>query len=195
MQPDSIHALDSLTIRRAALADLDFLVKADLLNEGYTPGEAEVVLNSAGQAEHRAKIGAFVDGADDAAWVARMAGIGQPVGMILARFRNRLHELPTEANLFIFRYLGTELFPEDGRFCEVFNLWVHPSHRRRGLATCLKFEIEAEAKRGEIRMIYTHTEAANRHVIDLNLKLGYQIVRTGPLWDEVPRTSLVKWLK
>jgi hypothetical protein len=32
-------------------------------------------------------------------------------------------------------------------------------------------------------------------VIELNRKLGYRTVRSGPLWDEVPRASLVKWLK
>ena len=44
------------------------------------------------------------------------------------------------------------------------------------------------------RMIYTHTETANAHVIELNRKLGYEIVRRGPIWDEIERTSLVKWL-
>lgn len=43
-------------------------------------------------------------------------------------------------------------------------------------------------------MIYTHTEAVNLHVIALNLKLGYHPIRTGLLWDAVPRVSLVKWL-
>jgi hypothetical protein len=29
----------------------------------------------------------------------------------------------------------------------------------------------------------------------LNRKLGYEEVRCGPIWDEVPRVSLGKWLK
>ncbi len=86
-------------------------------------------------------------------------------------------------------------FPPDGRFCEIFNLWVDPAYRRKGLATRLKLEMEAEARRRGIQMIYTHTEEANSHVIELNLKLGYHPIRTGPLWDAVPRVSLVKWLE
>lgn len=43
-------------------------------------------------------------------------------------------------------------------------------------------------------MIYTHTEALNDHVLEMNRKLGYQEVRRGPLWDDVIRVSLVKWL-
>ena len=45
-----------------------------------------------------------------------------------------------------------------------------------------------------IMTMYTHTEKRNTHLIDLNLKLGYFEVRTGPIWDEIPRVSLMKHL-
>jgi ribosomal protein S18 acetylase RimI-like enzyme len=114
--------------------------------------------------------------------------------MILVRFRDRFHEPDNEANRYLFRYLDSSIFPADGRFCEVFNLWVDKAYRRRGIATQLKQCAEAETRRRGIQMIYTHTMASNRHVLELNDKLGYQAVRTGPLWDQTPRTSLVKWL-
>jgi len=43
-------------------------------------------------------------------------------------------------------------------------------------------------------MIYTHTEHTNTHVLALNEKLGYHEVRRGPIWDEIERVSLVKYL-
>ena len=32
------------------------------------------------------------------------------------------------------------------------------------------------------------------HVIELNHKLGYREIRRGPIWDEIVRVSLVKYL-
>ena len=125
---------------------------------------------------------------------AKMLG-GDSVGMTMARYRDLFHEAGNEANRFLLRFLDKTIFPEDGRFCEVFNLWVHSDYRRKGLASSLKRSIEDEARRRGMSMVYTHTESANRHVIDLNLKLGYEIVRIGPIWDEIERTSLVKWLR
>lgn len=125
---------------------------------------------------------------------AKMLG-GDSVGMTMARYRDLFHEAGNEANRFLLRFLDKTIFPEDGRFCEVFNLWVHSDYRRKGLASSLKRSIEDEARRRGMSMVYTHTESANRHMIDLNLKLGYEIVRIGPIWDEIERTSLVKWLR
>jgi hypothetical protein len=44
-------------------------------------------------------------------------------------------------------------------------------------------------------MIYTHTEERHAHVLALNQKLGYREVRRGPIWDDVIRVSLVKYLR
>ena len=60
------------------------------------------------------------------------------------------------------------------------------------MGTRLKGELERESRSRGIRLIYTHTETTNGHVIDLNLKMGYREVRRGPIWDEVERVSLVK---
>ncbi len=181
------------TIQRAVMDDLDFLVEIDLLGDGYTSDPDEPPMSETDLAQHREKIASFVRQENDLAWVV-LDEAGQRVGAILARYRDRLHEPPNEANLFLFRFLDEALFPADGRFCEVFNLWVHPAHRRQGLAMRLKQVIEEEARRRGMKMIYTHTEAANLHVIEMNRKLGYQEVRCGPIWDAVPRVSLIKWL-
>ena len=177
-----------ITLRKANFEDLDFLVDADLLSDGCLPGPEEE------QRAHRLKISAFVCGADDCGWIAEDDSTGAKAGMILARFRDRFHEPATEANQFLFRYLDESIFPRDGRFCEIFQLWVAPAYRRQGLATRLKQQAEAETRLRGMAMIYTHTETQNAHVIELNRKLGYQVIRCGPLWDDVPRTSLVKWL-
>lgn len=177
-----------ITLRPTQPDDLDYLIASDLLSDGWTPTTEDVI------AAHHAKIAAFVAGGDDTGWIAEDDQTGERAGMILVRFRDRYHEPPTDANLFLFRALDDAIFPASGRFCEVYQLWVGPTYRRQGIATRLKQQIEVESLRRGIEMIYTHTEARNEHVIELNQKLGYRIVRTGPIWDEVPRTSLVKWL-
>jgi ribosomal protein S18 acetylase RimI-like enzyme len=186
-------------IRRSEAEDLDFLVEKDLEGEGITTPGVDCVETEEGRQAHREKIRAFVSDPVKAGWVAVDDAGGSRLGMILVIFRDHLHEPDTEANRWLFRFLDDSIFPEDGRFCEVFNLWVDPAVRRRGVATRLKLAAEEEARRRGIRMMYTHTEAANLHVIELNLKLGYVVVRVGKLsfteGDEVLRTSLVKWLK
>jgi ribosomal protein S18 acetylase RimI-like enzyme len=183
-----------ITIRKARAEDLDFLVETDLLEDGYTLDPDRTPMTAAELAAQRVKISAFVDGPDDGGWVAHEDATGARAGMILARFRDLFHEPGNEANRFLLRFLDPAIFPADGRFCEVFQLWVAPAYRRQGIATRLKQQIEAEARQRGMSMIYTHTETRNAHVIELNRKLGYQVVRSGPIWDEVPRTSLVKWL-
>lgn len=192
-QPENFNAFKALgsqriRIRKAQPDDLDFLAEADLLSDGcaLTTDEEKTA--------HRLKISAYVHGPDDAGWIPEEETTGEKAGMILVRFRDRYHEPDTEANRYLFRYLDESLFPKDGRFCEIFQLWVAPAYRRRGIATRLKQEIEQETRRRGIQMIYTHTEAVNKHVIELNHKLGYQPVRRGTIGDNVLMVSLAKWV-
>ena len=94
----------------------------------------------------------------------------------------------------IYKEIDREQFQEDGRFLEIFQLWIHPNYRRLGLGTELKLKVEEEAKSHGVNLIYTHTEESNLHVIDLNLKLGYIQVRRGTIWDSIVRVSLIKHL-
>jgi ribosomal protein S18 acetylase RimI-like enzyme len=182
-----------LTIRKATLADLDFLIRVDLEDEGIT---STTPINRTAQelANHRDKIAGFVTTSDDRAWVFEDQASGQVVGTILYRFRDRVREERTEANEFLFRFIDDDWLPLDGRFCEVYNLWIDPLYRRQGLASQLKQHMEAEARRRGIKVIYTHTEECNKHVIAMNEKLGYQVIRRGPIWDNIVRVSLLKIL-
>jgi ribosomal protein S18 acetylase RimI-like enzyme len=209
-----------LTIRPAILSDLNFLVQVDLDEEGYTSSPTQPTLSlppmgprsvpeAEGQgmrknthkpipheiATHRQKIAGFVTDPAQAAWVVEGDSTSHLVGAGLCRFRDRLHEEKSAANEFLFRHLSEDWLPADGRFCEVFNLWIDPAYRRRGLATTLKRQMEKEALRRGITMMYTHTEERNTHVLELNRKLGYREIRRGPLWDDVIRVSLVKELR
>lgn len=190
-----------LVLRRAGLGDLDYLVYADAQEEGYTQTEAEAkaqavragkeAANAEKEAAHRKKIHAFISDADKAAWVYEDERV--LAGVILCRFRNLANEREDAPELLFYRdELPRSTFPPDGRFCEVFNLWVEPDYRRRGLATRLKKQLEIESRARGICLVYTHTEATNLHVLALNYKMGYREVRRGPIWDEVVRVSLVK---
>lgn len=180
-----------LILRETVPDDLDFLVAVDLKDEGVTlPHLAEAGPEEL--AEHQSKIAAFILDDDKAAWVYEDTGTRRLIGITLWRYRNRLSEKFEGWN--IFPQLSTELFPVDGGFCEIFQLWVAPDYRRQGLATCLKQQAEAEARRRGITLMYTHTEEHNPHVIQLNLKLSYREVRRGPMWDEAVRVSLIKRL-
>lgn len=95
----------------------------------------------------------------------------------------------------MFRTIATELFPVDARFCAIFQLWVDPAYRRQGLGSRLKQMVEGGAVRRQVGAIYTHTEAANKHFILLNKKLGYAEIYRGLMWDEIERVALLKNLK
>lgn len=181
-----------LFAREAVESDLDYLVWADLQSEGYTvtdppqPTVDELV-------GHREKIGTFVTDGDKGAWVLEAQSDGDMAGMILFRFRSRCESLG-DPNAWLFQELPRNIFPADGRFCEVFNLRVEPGYRRHGYATLLKKRMEGVARQRGVSLLYTHTEETNTHVLELNMKLGYVEVRRGPIWDEVCRVSLVKRL-
>jgi ribosomal protein S18 acetylase RimI-like enzyme len=155
---------------------------------GVTPGYRNA-WTEADFAEHRKKIAAFVTDPDHGGRV--LAGpAGDRLGAILWRYRNRFTEdFPAG---YVFLDIPAEVFPPDGRFCEIFNLWVAPTHRRQGHATALKQAAESDAKERGVALIYTHTEATNDHVLTLNANLGYKEVRRGPIWDEVIQVGLVK---
>lgn len=94
----------------------------------------------------------------------------------------------------LFESVGRALIAPNGRFGEVFELWVAADCRRQGLATALKNEFEREARARNMDTLYTHTEVTNPHVVEMNVKLGYREVRRG-LLGKVERVSLMKDLR
>jgi len=177
------------TLRLATPDDLDFIVEVDLSGDGYSTDFYAEFTEEELQ-EHRKKMLTFVTNENKRAWIHESDG--ERVSLIAYSFRNKEQKMWDSDK--VFDEIDPSLFPADGRFCEVFQLWVDPAFRRQGLATELKNKMQSEALESGIGMLYTHTEEGNQHVIDMNLKLGYKEVRRGPIWDEVIRVSLVKIL-
>ena len=173
----------------ANLLDLDLLVRVDLEDEGVTQGYRSD-WTVADFENHRSKIRSFVVDDDKGALIAVKSGAS--IGVILWRSRNLLTERLSPDD--VFRLIGAEAFPQDGSFVEIFQLWVDPMFRRRGVGSALKLAVESTAREKGIGALYTHTEEVNVHVLELNRKLGYREVRRGPIWDEIIRVSLIKHL-
>ncbi len=181
-----------IILRRAKLSDLNFLVWIDREDEGVSSSQL-IGRSDADLERHRRKSREFIEDDDKVAFVLVDEGSQERVGGICARFRDRLKE--SFESWSVFPEIDEKHFAEDGRFCEVFQLWVHRDYRRMGLATKLKKRLEEESSARGVGTMYTHTEEENAHVIALNLKLGYFEVRRGPIWDEIPRVSLIKYLE
>ena len=174
-------------LRRAIEDDLDFLVWIDVHGEGEDPSYM-AAWTDAERSDHRLKMLGFICDDDKFAFVLQ-SGDCSRIGGICGRRINIRDDLPSWS---VFHQLDASLFPKGGRLCEIFQLWVDPNFRRRGLASQLKIEAENEARRNGLEAIYTHTKASNEDVIALNVRLGYREIRRGPIWDNTIRVSLLK---
>lgn len=186
-------------IRSAEPRDLAYLVARDLATgvfEDALLGQPSETFDAAGRAAHATRIARFLTDEDKGAWVCEHPAFKDgPEAMLLCRYRDLETEPRAELALgSIFLELDRTLFPPDGRFCEVFQLWVDPARRRQGWASALKRHLERAARSRGLGAIYTHTLARNVQVVELNLKLGYHVVRRGPIWDTAERVSLIKTL-
>ncbi|MCJ8010157.1 GNAT family N-acetyltransferase [Paenibacillus sp. KQZ6P-2] len=177
-------------IRKAGITDLDFMIQIDLKDEGVTTSDS--LKTEEELKEHSSKIMRYVVEEDRGAFIFEDEESKKRIGLIMYSIVNRDGKYPWKT---IFQELDRSLFQEDGRFLEIFQLWVAPEYRRSGIATKLKLKLEELAKTNNVNLIYTHTEEKNKHVIELNEKLGYRKVRRGPIWDEVVRVSLIKQLQ
>ncbi|UVI33120.1 GNAT family N-acetyltransferase [Paenibacillus spongiae] len=177
-------------IRQADLSDLNLLIQVDLKDEGITSTTA-AELSEEDLFDHRTKIMKFITDKDRGVFIYEDKNSKKRLGLLMYSIVNRDAVYPWKT---IFHELDRRLFQVDGRFIEIFQLWVDPNHRRLGIATELKQTLEDIASSHDIHLIYTHTEEQNLHVIELNSKLGYKEVRRGPIWDEVIRVSLIKQL-
>ncbi|MEF3305750.1 GNAT family N-acetyltransferase [Paenibacillus sp. GYB003] len=179
------------SFRNGRPGDIEFLARIDLKADGYyaTPEDGPPWSPDAFK-EHRDKIAKFVTEPDKGTVIALDAD-GAPAGAIQYEVANRDAVYPWRT---AFHELDRGLFQSDGRFLKIFNVWVRPDCRRRGLATTLKRKAEDAAAEFGVNLVYTHTLATNAHVIELNEKMGYRVVRRGPIWDEHERVSLIKRL-
>ena len=61
--------------------------------------------------------------------------------------------------------------------CHIHGIWVHPTHRKQGLAKRLKLDVEEWAKKTGCRLMDTNVRVSNQNMIALNEKLGYEVAR------------------
>jgi ribosomal protein S18 acetylase RimI-like enzyme len=190
-------------IRQANENDLDFIERIDLEDEGGTTINKWTDLSPGQLKEHHLEMQKFVlassntgktewDTCPKFALLCTEKGSEKPIGLIMFLFRDMNNQ--TFNHFEIFNKFDRDIFPPDGKICEIFQLWVAPEFRRKGIATALKNKAEETAIANNISMMYTHTLSINTHIVDMNMKLGYHVVREGPLWDREWRTSLVKKL-
>ena len=148
--------------------DLDFLVQIDREDEGITPTE-EFQKSKENVEEHRQKILKFLTDPDKGGFVYEDSKCHKQIGAIMYLVSNRDAVYPWKT---VFQELDRDLFQDDGRFIEIFQLWIAPEYRRKGLGTKLKQRVEQVARELKINLIYTHTEETNEHVIEFNKNLG-----------------------
>jgi len=178
--------LHGLSLRRLEPSDLDGVAKALQPGEGYTQTAA---LAETWQAIRTGLAGFGGDGVNEG-FVVRERGDETPIAFLLYRRRNRGTDDFGEGA--ILGLLGDGVFPADGRFLQIHDLWVAPQARRRGIARALKRALEAAAASDGFGMIYTVTETTHQAVLTLNEQLGYLEVYRGPMWDDVARVGLAK---
>lgn len=179
-------------VRDAEPRDLEAMTTALVDAEGYT-GFFDGQTPAERRASTRASLEPFVSAPNNHGLVVSDSPAGEIIGFILFRYYNR--HTDTFPSYSILGKLDPALFPSSGDFCQVYDLWVSPARRRQGLATLLKLEMERHMRSRGVAMVYTHTEQSNEHIIALNERLGYRVIRTGPIWDDVIRVSLVKYLE
>lgn len=179
-----------LRVRKAEEHDLNFLVWIDIKDEGVSSSYMANWTDEA-WAVHRAQIAAYISGEDKIAFVMEENESQRRIAGVYADIL-RVRDVVGQWRMF--QTVSTEIFPADGRFCAIFQLWVDPAYRRQGLGSQLKQMVEVEAVRRQVGAIYTHTEATNGHVITLNKKLGYTEIYCGAMWDDIERVALLKRL-
>jgi len=175
--------LNDLALRGLQATDLDTVADVIRRGEGYTLASLPTLQSV------RSDLEGFGGDADKRGFIAIAAG-GSVAAFLLFferdRSRNRF-----EGDLI--GRLPARLFPIDGRFLQVYELWVVPA-RGRGVATALKRVLEAIAQAEGVGMLYTVTEVVHATARRLNARLGYSEVYRGPMWDDVERVALVKRL-
>ncbi len=176
----------AIVLRSLQAQDIPEISCAMALAEGYDASDPSYVPTDG----FEKTVASYIDHPHRFGHVVTSTDTDAVVGFLFGEIRNRTKDT-FEAHSIIDE-LDPALFPPSGEFCEIFDLWVAPDFRRRGIATQLKTNLEEYLRSRHCSAIYTHTELTNTHVLRMNDKLNYRVVRTGPIWDGVIRRSLIK---
>jgi ribosomal protein S18 acetylase RimI-like enzyme len=178
-----------LSLRRVRASDLSEIAAVLSRGEGYTLPDGKTSFDLE---QVREGLAGFSDNQGRLGFVACEATSGALAGFVLIVMRNSLTDTYPAGD--ILARLPASAVASDGRFLQVYDLWVSPQWRRRGVATALKRVMEAQARALGVRRLLTFTEASHAAVLRLNEKLGYRPVYRGPMWDDVERVALIKEL-
>jgi ribosomal protein S18 acetylase RimI-like enzyme len=177
-----------LKLRPLRPEDLKEVARALQKGEGYTLAKGERLPTL--QTVRRSLANYGVDGIH--AGLVASAADGEIKAFLLYVLSDRSSGMFGADNLIM--RLPPSAFPPSGRFLQIYDLWVSPEWRQQRVASALKSALEAVARANDLEMIYTLTEATHTAALRLNAGLGYRAIYTGPMWDEVERVALVKWL-
>lgn len=177
-----------LELRPLRPEDLAEIARALQKGEGYTLAKGERL--PALQTVRRSLANYGVDGIH--AGLVASAADGATKAFLLYVLGDRSSGMFGADNLIM--RLPASAFPPNGRFLQIHDLWVSPEWRRQRVASALKSALEAVVRANDLEMIYTVTEATHTAAMRLNAGMGYRAIYTGPMWDDVERVALVKWL-
>ncbi len=85
----------------------------------------------------------------------------------------------------VYNKLLEGIAPDYTTFCEIYNLWIEPSYRRKAIASKLKQALESYMSEMWVNLIFTRTEKENTPVIKLNQKLKYTILKQNILLEHI----------
>ena len=91
--------------------------------------------------------------------------------------QDKLIVLTARAGSDIIGFIWAEVSFENLEIINIISLWTEPRFRNQGIATDLKRELEIVAKDKGFKKIRTNVYTPNMAMLDLNLKLGYKIIR------------------
>jgi GNAT superfamily N-acetyltransferase len=178
-----------LGLRPAGPDDIVGMATALSQGEGYTLTDEERARDFNVEAQIPG-LAAFGEGGARRGLVA--TGARGMAGFLLYILRDRRTDTYPQGDLLA--RLPATVFPADGRFLQIYDLWVAPAWRKQGVATALKDAAEAAAKAEGVGLLLTYTEATHASVLGMNARLGYRAIYRGPMWDAVERVALIKRL-
>ena len=91
--------------------------------------------------------------------------------------KNILIGLTARSDTAIIGFIWVEKVIEKPDTVSIISLWTDPKFRKQGIATALKIELEKIAKSNGVKKIKTNVYSPNSSMLEMNLKLGYKIIR------------------